>query len=100
MKTKPGDFLKFVEGPLKPRTRTWWVVQKQNDIHLGWIGWWGAGRRYAFYPKADTVYEEDCLHQIAEFIVDETKKHRKYRKLELLERQMKAVYAGEPIPKR
>lgn len=78
MSLEAGDFLKFVEGPPSKsgRTKTWWVVQKQNDIHLGWIGWWGSWRRYAFYPKADTVYEEKCLAQIAEFIIAKTKEHR------------------------
>lgn len=73
-----AKYLKFVEGPPSKsgKTKTWYVVQKQNEIHLGWIGWWGSWRRYAFYPKDQTVYEEQCLMDITAFIVRKTKQHR------------------------
>lgn len=71
-----AKFLAFYVAPPKPKTKVWWVVQRQNDIHLGWIGWWASWRRYAFYPKPNTVYEEACLRDIARFCEEQTKKHR------------------------
>lgn len=51
-----GTHIKFVPAPPKPKTKVWWVVNKHDDIHLGWIGWFGRWRKYAFYPKEETVY--------------------------------------------
>jgi len=74
--------LKFVIAPPKPRTKVWWVVQRQSDFQLGWIGWWGTWRRYSFFPKPDTVYEVDCLRDLANFCEQQTKAHREMRKAE------------------
>lgn len=41
--------IKFVEGPNKPKTKTWWVVNKYDDFHLGWVGWFAKWRKYAFF---------------------------------------------------
>jgi poly-D-alanine transfer protein DltD len=72
--------LKFVEGPSKPKTKTWWVVNKHDDIHLGWIGWFARWRKYAFFPKPETVYEEDCLQDIADFCIRKTKDHKEVKR--------------------
>ncbi len=71
-----GKHIKFVEGPPKPKTLTWWVVNKYDDTHLGWIGWFARWRKYSFFPKPETVYEEDCLRDIASFCEMKTKEHR------------------------
>lgn len=75
-----STFLRFVQAPPKPKTKVWWVVQRQRNIHLGWVGWWASWRRYAFYPKADTIFEETCLQDIARFCIEQTKAHRAARK--------------------
>ena len=41
---------------------------KEFEIVLGEIRWYGAWRKYAFFPMENTVYESDCLHDIAEFL--------------------------------
>jgi len=75
-RTDPGTYIRFVEGSPKPKTRTWWVVTRDDDVHLGSIGWFGRWRKYAFWPKPNTVYEEICLRDIADFCVSQTTKHR------------------------
>jgi hypothetical protein len=74
-----GTHIKFVPAPPKPKTKVWWVVNKYSDGHLGWIGWFSRWRKYSFFPKADTVYEEVCLREIAGFCVARTKEHRERR---------------------
>lgn len=71
-----GKHLKFVPAPPKPKTKVWWVVNKYDDIHLGWIGWFARWRKYAFFSKPECVFEEDCLKDIADFCVHKTKDHR------------------------
>jgi len=82
-----GPYIRFVEGPPKPRTKTWWVVTQGDDVHLGWIGWFARWRKYAFYPKKDTVFEEVCLWDIGHFCKSETIKHKQKRKAERLKVQ-------------
>ena len=82
-----GPYIRFVEGPSKPRTKTWWVVTQGEDIHLAWIGWFARWRKYAFWPKQNTVFEEVCLRDIAVFCETQTAKHKQKRKAERLKGQ-------------
>lgn len=66
----------FKEGPSKPKTKTWWVVNKHSDICIGNIGWFATWRKYSFFPKPDIVFEEDCLRDIADFCETKTKEHK------------------------
>ena len=72
--------LKFVEAEPAAKTRRVWVVNKHDDVQLGNIGWLGRWRCYAFYPLSNTVYEKDCLRDIADFCEAKTKEHRAVRK--------------------
>lgn len=78
-----GTHIKFVPGPSKPKTKTWYVVNKYDDAsgdfakaHLGWIGWYAPWRKYCFFPKGDTVYEKVCLREIANFCERKTSEHK------------------------
>ena len=50
------------------KTFVWVVRAKQDDAELGEIRWFGRWRGYAFFPRAETLYEATCLRDIAEFI--------------------------------
>lgn len=54
----------------------WAVLAKEGGDALGEVKWFGRWRGYAFYPLLDTVYEQDCLRDIAGFIEEQTKAHR------------------------
>lgn len=59
------------------RTLLWHVNSKDGGDYLGLVGWHGPWRKYAFYPKAGTIFETTCLNEIAEFTALMTKAHRK-----------------------
>ncbi len=61
-------------------TRKWQVVSKESDGCLGWVVWYPQWRRYAFLPKGGTIFEEECLCDIADFIEHQTIEHKKARK--------------------
>lgn len=46
------------------KTRRFEVQTKEGGI-LGWVRWYPAFRKYSFFPAEGTVYETDCLHDIA-----------------------------------
>lgn len=59
-----------------------WHVWSLNSPprHLGVVSWFSAWRKYAFYPSSSTIFEQDCLRDLATFIEEETTKHRKGRR--------------------
>jgi hypothetical protein len=71
-----GTYVKFVEGTPKPKTKTWNVIAKEGEVELGWVGWFSKWRKYCFFPAGETIYEEKCLRDIAQFIQEQTKHHR------------------------
>jgi len=61
------------------KTDVWhvWSLRQPLPAHLGVVKWYGPWRRYAFYPDGSTVFEQDCLRDLAEFVEAETVKQRK-----------------------
>lgn len=49
------------------KTRRWTVRVKESGDILGEIRWFGRWRRYAFFPGPGTVFEQDCLRDLAAF---------------------------------
>jgi len=75
--TEFGTHIKFVPAPPKPKTKVWWVVNKYDDGHIGNIGWYASWRKYSFFPNPNTVYEQVCLREIADFCERKTAEHKK-----------------------
>lgn len=61
-----------------------WTVATMHDkadsdeqySGLGAIKWYGAWRRYCFFPLGQTIFEQDCLRDIAAFCEKQTKAQR------------------------
>ena len=52
-------------------------VQNKHDFSfLGDIRWYSKWRKYAFYPRADTLFEHECLRDIAAFCEEQTKEKK------------------------
>lgn len=58
------------------KTEIWTVRNSDNQALLGEIRWHGPWRKYTFVPAPLTVFEEDCLRDIANFVQDMTLNHR------------------------
>jgi hypothetical protein len=67
-----------------------WVVGSEV---IGYIKWFGRWRKYGFFPKPDTIYEETCLREIAHFGQMLTHVHRLLKAQE----RVKAKYGDGPI---
>lgn len=70
----------LVPPGLKAKTHVWLVWTKDGAITLGRVRWFSRWRQYCFQPEPHTVFERQCLRDIATFCEDETKKHRDARK--------------------
>ena len=74
-----GKYISFVSGPNKPKTKTWYVEADSSfdtAFSLGIIVWFAKWRCYAFEPSRDTVFEKQCLRDIADFCERKTKEHK------------------------
>jgi hypothetical protein len=82
------DFCELIPDPNKPlaKTKRWGVYPKNSGDKLGMVAWFGRWRKYCFHPWTATVYEQDCLRDIAQFCEDQTKQHNDTRKAERLAR--------------
>lgn len=65
------SFLKFFQDVtrLDAKTQRFDVRAKAELLtELGVIKWFGRWRKYAFFPRADCVFDSKCLAEIEEFI--------------------------------
>ncbi len=58
------------------------VRSKDSGATLGLIKWYGPWRKFAFYPVADTVFERDCLIDIANKTEEMMKERKNHGKME------------------
>jgi hypothetical protein len=75
-----GTHIRFFSIPTAGKTSAWSVESKHGRDGLGIIKWFGPWRKYAFFPEPDTVFEEVCMREISQFIVDQTAEHKLARK--------------------
>lgn len=62
-----------------PKTNQWVVYNKYEDVLIGCIKWFGRWRKYAFFPEAGCVFEEVCMRELSDFILEQTKQQRAAR---------------------
>lgn len=73
MAVKQGPFVNFIEIPQKDKlTRVWRVEAILGGTLLGGVRWKTAWRRYTFEPMPDTVFDANCLWDIADFCASMT----------------------------
>ncbi len=58
------------------KTVVWEVVEKASQGVLGEVKWFGRWRCYGFFPKLETVFEQQCLRDIADFCEQQTRAQR------------------------
>ena len=63
-------------------TRRWAILTKDGAVTLGNVAWFPAWRRYTFYPNLSTIYEADCLRDLADFCSEQTLLRREERAAE------------------
>jgi len=70
--------LQFHERPNPGRkTKVWTVYTKISIDALGAVIWFTRWRKYTYESNHDIVYDENCLREIADFIEQQTKEHKR-----------------------
>lgn len=62
------------------KTRRWAVQPKDGGRPIGLVIWHSPWRLYCFAPNPNTMFEQDCLRDIAEFIQARTREHKRLRR--------------------
>jgi len=57
-------------------TKTFRVYSSHDKEHLGVINWYPKWRQYIFDPNIYTIYSDNCLKELAEFITKLNKEHK------------------------
>lgn len=74
-KKRVKKYIEFRERDPLPKTKRWDVVNVRTNIVVGEIQWYGAFRKYVFFPEDDMLFDSGCLRLISEFL-DEHKNDR------------------------
>lgn len=74
-----SKYLRFepLPTPPKKKTKRWLVVTKSST--LGQVAWYAQWRCYCFYPRVGTIFNTECLTDIATFCEKETREQRSTR---------------------
>lgn len=63
-----SKYLKFELIEEKPKTKVYAIVSKNDNSQLAIVKWYTNWRSYAFYPENGTIWEEDCLGAVTQFL--------------------------------
>jgi len=73
----PKPYVRFaeIEAPKNFKTKIWDVTTIDRAGLLGQVKWFAQWRKYTFFPNVNTLFDFDCLTEIAEFVANETLEH-------------------------
>lgn len=59
------------------KTRIWEVTNNTNDCILGIVRWRASWRKYVYLPVEGTLYDPNCIRDIANFMDEQTRHQKK-----------------------
>lgn len=76
-----SERLLYVEQETSPYrlTKVWKLKSVAGATILGVISWHVPWRRFVFHPAVRTLFDAECLEEIARFCVSQTELRRKER---------------------
>lgn len=74
--TPEPRFISFREVPALGKTKRWEITTKDGKGVLGLVKFYPQWRRYAYFPYVGTLYDQDCLRDIALFCETKTREWR------------------------
>lgn len=77
--TTQNEYFRIIKELCKNRKTPIYYIETHEGIPLGKIKWYGAWRKFCFFPNEQTIWDSKCLKHIIEFL-DETNKEWRERK--------------------
>lgn len=63
-----SNYFKISELYYKNRKTPVLTIYSKEGYNLGEIRWYGAWRKFCFYPNEDTIWDNKCLEEIVSFL--------------------------------
>lgn len=71
-------YIRMIETLSRDRvTVVYGIYAMRSGTCLGEIKWYGAWRQYTFWPHLGTIWNPDCLREVADKCAELTRDHRK-----------------------
>jgi len=78
------------DGPSKGGKTRIFNVFGSHHILIGHVKWYGPWRQYCFFPLDSTLYNKDCMRQLADFTELVTREHKdKLPKVQYMKNKLK-----------
>lgn len=62
-----GEYLEAVPQPLNGRkTKAWAIYSRRRGDLLANVRWYGRWRQFVVYPEPGTLFNAECLRQLAQ----------------------------------
>jgi len=61
-------WIEFIQIPSIGVTKVFKCMNSEYGSFLGTVKWYGAFRKYSFFPNDNIVFETQCLKDIANFL--------------------------------
>lgn len=62
-----GNYFR-IEKKILPNRKTPIYEIINGNIKIGEVKWYGAWRKYCFFPTSDTVWDGKCLNELNDFL--------------------------------
>lgn len=72
-------YFRIIKEELANRKTPIYHIETHEGIPLGEIKWYGAWRKFCFFPNKDTIWDNKCLSHVINFL-DETNKDWRKKK--------------------
>ena len=66
-----SKYLEFRTIDTEPKTFVYGIFSKSHGNKLATVQWYPQWRQYSFFPKENTVWNNECLQDIINFIQEE-----------------------------
>ena len=75
-----GEYFNIEEQTYENRKTCILVIYTKDNFELGQIKWYGAWRKYCFYPNSNTIWDNKCLIEVLDFIKEYTDYYKNNKK--------------------
>lgn len=86
MRVIETEFLIIKEFHNTGKTSKFEILNKSNTL-LGYIQWYGAFRKYCFYPSSNTIWDNKCLNDVLDVLKTLMNERKEKRFLDKASRQ-------------
>ncbi|MBA4183035.1 MAG: hypothetical protein H0X49_03380 [Acidobacteria bacterium] len=70
-----SKYLDFQDVEVNRKTKLWYIKTKNNS-YLGQIKWYAPWRKYCFFPADATIWDQNCLQDINDFLNGQNSLHK------------------------